>query len=180
MAASIAFRCDICGNPKRETNHWWMILTGEANSENSGHNHVENSDGHVTIPERRFLVVPWQAELATREGVHHACGQFCVQRAMERFMSQQEIFPEPTPAEAAYALEADPNVDFDFLVNSVAESVVQSALEAPMVVPSELPAAAFSNSDPLACDMDEYGELSAVLSPARPKIVARPQHSHAA
>jgi hypothetical protein len=158
MAASIAFRCDICGNPKRETNHWWMILTGEANSENSGHNHVENSDGHVTIPERRFLVVPWQAELATREGVHHACGQFCVQRAMERFMSQQEIFPEPTPAEAAYALEADPNVDFDFLVNSVAESVVQS----------------------LACDMDEYGELSAVLSPARPKIVARPQHSHAA
>jgi hypothetical protein len=49
-------------------------------------------------------------------------------------------------------------MDFDTLVNSVAESVVQSAM-----MGDEHP-------EPLAVDSDELGELSAVLSHARPKV----------
>ena len=171
MASTLAFRCDICGTPKKQTNHWWLIVTGDEKSElqKTAHNHDQNST-QATPKESMFLVVPWQSELATRPGAHHACGQLCVQRAVERFMSGVEIFPALTPPEAAIASsyehplekilsqQGNDHMDFDTLVNSVAESVVQSAM-----MGDEHP-------EPLAVDSDELGELSAVLSHARPKV----------
>jgi hypothetical protein len=193
MAANIVFNCDICGNPKRETNHWWMILTNEKTDISDVQGDIQDGsrvDGHSTDNKgqnRRFLVVPWKADLATREGVHHACGQLCVLRAIERFMSDADIFADAAPGAVAYEdnysrprpyagrmleqgglsghdadAELDSQVD-EATVNAVAQSAVQSVIDSQM---NPMGDSAF------AYDMDEEGEVSSVISHAKPKQVS--------
>jgi len=168
-----------------------MIITNEKKSEDA----LSQVDVQHSLRNRSFLVVPWKAELASIEGVHHACGQMCVQQAVERFMSGTEIFQEAAPSVDASPLPDNrhlhgmlldqpiSDMDLDAIVNKVAESAVQSVVDSEfMHLDHE-----YMNSDfgPLAFDVDEEGELSAVLSPARPKspsaIKPRPEgSSHAA
>jgi hypothetical protein len=154
MACSVAFSCDICGNPKREVNHWWMIITDHERTESSPA--VGNSQENLL--ERRFSVVPWHVALADKEGVHHACGQMCVLRAIERYMGGREIFAADISAEAnpstADAVEPDTQ-QFDGM--SEAENIMGRNIMGHMDMDSMM-----------AFDVDEEGELSAVLSRARP------------
>jgi hypothetical protein len=54
------FNCDICSEPKKETNHWFLGLL--ANTE-------------PTI--QGFQVVLWHDKLAKLKGVAHICGLEC-------------------------------------------------------------------------------------------------------
>jgi hypothetical protein len=149
MACSVAFSCDICGNPKREVNHWWMIITDHERTESS----PAVGDGQENLLERRFTVVPWNVALADKEGVHHACGQMCVLRAIERYMGGREIFAADISAEAnpSTADAEQPDTEqFDGMMQT--ENIMSRA----------------DLDSMMAFDVDEEGELSAVLSRARP------------
>jgi hypothetical protein len=179
MACSIVFSCDVCGNPKRETNHWWMIVTSEGKIGTTGTTDgpVENSS---TVGDRSFQVIPWKLELAAQENVHHACGQMCVLRAIERFMGESEIFAARVPAESA-AVEVVETTEAIVGMNfggtnfgGVSVVGVEEALSAGVPVMDDLDTLANSVADSVVFDMDEEGELSAVMGRARPKYSAQP------
>ncbi|MHB1022429.1 MAG: hypothetical protein ACYC46_04060 [Acidobacteriaceae bacterium] len=82
MGWDVNYTCDICGKPKREANHWWMVMLGEVPCFDQGQ------------PARRFTLLPWNTTEAANPNIHHLCGESCAMKAMERFMSSGEIFPE--------------------------------------------------------------------------------------
>jgi hypothetical protein len=60
--------CDECSEERKETNHWWIVqIAGDRPS---------------------FMCWPWDVgqHLVT---ARHYCGQSCVLKAMERWMSEQ-------------------------------------------------------------------------------------------
>ena len=83
MAWDESFTCDICGKPKLEANHWWMVTLGDV---------LCFEDGQ---PSRHFSIVPWNSAESRNPKMRHICGEGCAMKALERFMSsgtlEQEI-----------------------------------------------------------------------------------------
>jgi hypothetical protein len=74
--------CDVCGQQKREVNHWWVLqpsrLTGP----------------RTATKWYRLSVMPWNDEDAASMEAQHICGQACMLKAMERFMQCHEVVRE--------------------------------------------------------------------------------------
>ena len=87
MAWDVTYTCDICGSTRREANHWWMVQNGAATTFDR------------TQPSKRFTLMPWNAAEAANPELHHLCGEGCAMKAMERFMSFKEVFPEKNQLE---------------------------------------------------------------------------------
>ena len=82
MAWDEAFSCDICGNKKMESNHWWMVTLGNVLCFEEGQ------------PARHFTLVPWNQAESRNPNVAHVCGEGCATKALERFMSSGTLAQE--------------------------------------------------------------------------------------
>ena len=78
-----AITCKICGEQKRETNHWWLLSVAEK---------ALPSDGLGKIPTVKQLVITeWNIIMAHFNGQHPVCGHGCAQKGVERFMTTGSI-----------------------------------------------------------------------------------------
>ena len=103
-----AFICDGCGTPKRDVNHWWSIIlrssllnnvTGSIVTDVINAGYLVPSDDLKQIDS--FLVVPFQNEYATLEGVKCVCGQQCALKFLNMYMSEQiEAFIDPVHSDS--------------------------------------------------------------------------------
>jgi hypothetical protein len=74
MAYTETYHCDVCGNPRREAEDWWLALTEPASL-------IPNA------PEQPMLrVTPWNIILSHAAKVRHLCGARCAQTLMDRWM----------------------------------------------------------------------------------------------
>lgn len=88
MAWDESFICDICGNTKMASNHWWMITLGDVLCFDEGQ------------PARHFTLVPWDEGESRNPKVYHICGKGCAMKALERFMSTGTLLREASQAAA--------------------------------------------------------------------------------
>ena len=88
MAWDESFICDICGNMKLESNHWWMVTLRDVL--------CFEEDQHS----RHFTLVPWNAGECRNPKIRHVCGEGCATKALERFMSQGTLDHEISRATA--------------------------------------------------------------------------------
>mgnify|MGYP001544478491 CR=1 FL=1 len=94
MAWDESFICDICGNIKLESNHWWMVSLGDVFCFEEGQ------------PARHFTLVPWDAAESRNPKVHHICGEGCATKALERFMSSGTLSQEVSRAREVSQMSA--------------------------------------------------------------------------
>lgn len=66
------YECDACGTQKKETNNWWVALTGET---------------FDVVPFNRPFVVPSDVTIAN---VLHICGQDCLIKVLSRWLSETQ------------------------------------------------------------------------------------------
>lgn len=64
-----AISCDICGNEKRQTNHWFVAY------EHAG----------------ELRVSGWNSRARSRAGTKHLCGQTCVHKLVDEFIARAEV-----------------------------------------------------------------------------------------
>lgn len=65
MKLSTPYKCDYCDRLKGETNHWWLLATGQPG----------------------FFLDRWDAILAEDRLVKHICSEQCASKALSRFMA---------------------------------------------------------------------------------------------
>ncbi len=74
MAFTETYHCDVCGNPRGETDDWWLASTDPAPL-------IPKS------PEQPMLrLTNWNALLSQTENVRHLCGARCAHTLMDRWM----------------------------------------------------------------------------------------------
>ncbi len=88
MAWDESFICDICGNTKLASNHWWLVSLGDVFCFEEGQ------------PSRHFTMVPWDSGESRNPKIHHICGEGCATKALERFMSSGTLSQEVSRAAA--------------------------------------------------------------------------------
>lgn len=71
MKVASPYRCDYCGAPRGEANHWWLRIT------------VMTS----------FVLEAWSDALAADDGVEHICSEACVTKALSKWMREQRRVP---------------------------------------------------------------------------------------
>jgi len=120
-----AISCDICGNEKRQTNHWFVAY------EQAG----------------ELRVSGWSSRHRLRAGAKHLCGQTCLHKLMDEFMAKsiagrtQRAAAEP---EDDHPVEPPPPIDTS-LTSPAAYSELESSARlltppAP-VLPASMPRA---------------------------------------
>jgi hypothetical protein len=67
MISPYPFTCDICGTPKKESNHWWLARP-------------ESPCG--------LRIEPWDEAEAILPDIQHLCGEGCVLRALTAWMQR--------------------------------------------------------------------------------------------
>ena len=76
MTWTETFNCDICGKQKGTVDHWWLAWS-------------EPFVPHAEAPERHMLkVYPWENMLAHDANARHLCGQACLQKLVDRWMTK--------------------------------------------------------------------------------------------
>lgn len=66
MAKREVFTCNVCGKDKQITNHWWIAYVS---------------------PGVGFMISPWSDSLAANDQVQTLCGQECVIKAVNEYLS---------------------------------------------------------------------------------------------
>jgi hypothetical protein len=89
-----AISCDICGNEKRQTNHWFVAYDQAGELRVSG----------------------WNSRNRLRAGTKHLCGQICLHKLVDEFLARTlAVRANPDPAEegqvAAESLSAESNAE---------------------------------------------------------------------
>lgn len=64
-----AISCDICGNEKRQTNHWFVAY------EHAG----------------ELRVSGWNSRARSKTGTKHLCGQTCLHKLVDEFIARAEV-----------------------------------------------------------------------------------------
>ncbi len=86
MKVAAPYKCDYCGAQKGLTNHWWL---------------------RQSIPQR-FVLLPWDGDLADREGYEHICSESCASKALSKWMARSVVVEQVTVAQAAVAVTGEP------------------------------------------------------------------------
>jgi len=68
MRIAAPYKCDYCGEQKRETNHWWLrnLLVKDA-----------------------FLLDTWTDLKAATDDYEHICSEACATKALSKWMATQ-------------------------------------------------------------------------------------------
>lgn len=75
MAWTETFECDICGKQKGSVNHWWLAWT-------------EAYRPNAEAAERQMLkIYAWENMSAHDARAKHLCGQACLQKLVDRWMT---------------------------------------------------------------------------------------------
>jgi hypothetical protein len=83
MAKKEVYVCDVCGTERKEANHWftaWDSGVCDFNGMSAGY---------------AIVIAKWGAHVG--EDVKHLCGQACVHKFVDEYMSKPE--PEPSRVE---------------------------------------------------------------------------------
>jgi len=78
-----AISCDICGNEKKQTNHWFVAYDQGGELRVSG----------------------WDSRNRLRPGTKHLCGQTCLHKLVDEFMAKAILRPQPAVVDDAEAIE---------------------------------------------------------------------------
>lgn len=70
------FTCDVCGVERKDANHWFVL-----SFRNDGH--VEGVEVGISV-----LIYYWTDKTAKLPNVRHACGQQCVLKHINEFLSK--------------------------------------------------------------------------------------------
>ena len=74
MSQFTSTRCDFCGTVKKESNHWWLLWTSEAD------------------PGQLVIGIGGQRDaLLASEMFADACGEKCVQVGVQRFLAKGKL-----------------------------------------------------------------------------------------
>ena len=63
------YMCDVCGKVKGKVNHWWVVCLGAGDP-------------------LRMVILPWTDASAVHDDFIHLCGQECVHKKLDEFMSE--------------------------------------------------------------------------------------------
>jgi len=73
MTLKHTYECDVCGKVRKEANHWWIALPN---------------------PALGFYLQSWvgaeKQKMLDKDGILHLCGQECVHKCLDRFMTGME------------------------------------------------------------------------------------------
>lgn len=78
-----AISCDICGNEKKQTNHWFVAYDQGGELRVSG----------------------WDSRNRLRPGTKHLCGQTCLHKLVDEFLAKAILRPIPVVVEEAEVIE---------------------------------------------------------------------------
>jgi hypothetical protein len=68
MMEYTAYKCDVCGRPKGEANHWFRA---------------------ARVPGPRWVIIPWELSMRDEQApVEHLCGLECAVKSMMRAMNE--------------------------------------------------------------------------------------------
>jgi hypothetical protein len=144
-----AISCDICGNEKRQTNHWFVAYDQAGELRVSG----------------------WNSRNRLRAGTKHLCGQICLHKLVDEFLARSltgRITPEPAdsaelPAGAA-STETSLVADVQILEEESSARVIPTSpsLPPPPILPKRLP---------------QRAQPELVPTPSRPQPAALPQEA---
>jgi hypothetical protein len=85
-----AISCDICGNEKRQTNHWYVAYEHGGELRLSG----------------------WSSRIRLRAGTKHLCGQTCLHKLVDDFIARtMDVRPQSTAAAVAGTSETSRKTD---------------------------------------------------------------------
>jgi hypothetical protein len=109
----LAISCDICGNEKRQTNHWFAVY------EQAG----------------ELRLTGWNSRVRLRAGAKHLCGQICLHKLVDEFIARTTEVRSQTNAAAT----ADMACTDTSLTSAAARGALRPA--ARQRTPAELPTA---------------------------------------
>jgi hypothetical protein len=148
-----AISCDICGNEKRQTNHWFVAYDQAGELRVSG----------------------WNSRNRLRAGTKHLCGQICLHKLVDEFLARTlatRITPDPAdPAElpaGAASTETSLVADVQILEEESSARVIPTPQPTPpSIIPPPIP--------PKRLPQRAQPEL--VPTPSRPLPAALPQEA---
>jgi hypothetical protein len=80
--------CNGCGNPKRETNHWFIAFAHK-------HGVIHNSDNPLAY----ITITEWDNRAALDHEAVHLCGETCAHKALSYFLQHKSLVGfKPTAA----------------------------------------------------------------------------------
>ena len=101
-----AISCDICGNEKKQTNHWFVAYDQGGELRVSG----------------------WNSRNRLRPGSKHLCGQTCLHKLVDEFMARALAARAPSsPADEAEAVEPRPAATDTSLTSDAAYAEAESS-----------------------------------------------------
>lgn len=144
-----AVSCDICGNEKRQTNHWFVAY------ERAG----------------ELRVSGWNSRARSKAGTKHLCGQTCLHKLVDEFIARAE-FERPQTGVAAGNEVKSAAIKTDASLTS-ATAYGEDSSERGMA-PARFPVAAvgMSGSQPELLSMPEKVNADS-LAPPEPRFGSR-------
>jgi hypothetical protein len=82
MKTTPGFECDVCGTPKRDTNHWWKgyLVPRQGSLHPAG-----------------LLIVAWDVVVES-DAAMHLCGELCATKKLSEVMAKPLLIPADQPA----------------------------------------------------------------------------------
>lgn len=113
-----AVSCDICGNEKRQTNHWFVAY------EHAG----------------ELRVSGWNSRARSKAGTKHLCGQTCLHKLVDEFIARAEVArPQTGIATGPAGNAASERFDISLTSNAAYGEMDSSAR---LIAPARFPVAA--------------------------------------
>jgi len=144
-----AISCDICGNEKKQTNHWFVT-------------HEQNGELRVT---------GWNSRNRLRPGSRHLCGQTCLHKLVDEFMARTlAVRPQASAAEEAATVEAQVAATDASLTSDAAYEEVESS--ARLITPASItPAGPTLPQRPVIRAQAELVAMPSRLQPEAPAML---------
>lgn len=87
MAVKEVVHCDGCGEAKKDTNHWFVLLTGQTVLPAALNWHPSSDATIKAFAFARMSEVPSEHI----RGLRHYCGQSCLSKVFQQWMDSGEI-----------------------------------------------------------------------------------------
>lgn len=151
-----AISCDICGNEKRQTNHWFVVCEHGGELRLSG----------------------WNSRLRSRAGAKHLCGQTCLHKLIDEFIARMmEARPQMGVAAGGEGKAAMERTDTS-LTSEAAYGETESS--ARLIAPARFPIAAVgaAGAQPEMLAMPGRSQED-VFAPPEPRFASRNRRAEA-
>lgn len=77
MSTFPGFECAVCGELKRDVNHWWIVSIGRVLSSVGSYDELS--------------ITQWRSDLAALKNKYATCGTNCTQKLVERWLTTAKL-----------------------------------------------------------------------------------------